>query len=100
MEEPYTKRVRKLAKTEEQAITVKYPRVADNGAACLNKTEPNWITGKYWTCTRAANHDGPHVAHNASRAVAIWGSPKWGERPQWMITSTVGLPVVEEVRRR
>jgi hypothetical protein len=96
----YTGQVRKLVSGEQQAITARYPRVAEDGQACLNKTQPNWLIGKHWTCTRPAHHDGPHVAHQDEKALAIWGSPKRGERPQWLITSTVGLPLVEEVRRR
>jgi hypothetical protein len=95
----YIGRVRKLLPAEEQIITAKYPPAKDH-PACSNKTQPNWITRKYWTCTRPAHHDGPHVAHDDQKALAIWGSPRPGERPQWLITSTVGLPLVEEVRRR
>lgn len=101
MSEVYMGRVRKLVTpTEEQEIRAKYPAVATSQPCCLLKTRPSWITGNYWTCTRPAHHDGPHVAHRDSKALAIWGSPKPGERPQWQITPTVGLPLVEEVRRR
>lgn len=97
----YTGRVRKLVTpTEKQEITAKYPMVTIGRPGCSMKTQPSWITGNYWTCTRPAHHDGPHVAHGDNRALAIWGSPKPGERPQWQITPTVGLPLVEEVRRR
>jgi hypothetical protein len=53
-----------------------------------------------WICTRPTHHDGPHVAHRDDKALVIWGSPKRGEHPQWLITPTVGLPLVEEVPRR
>lgn len=100
MSEFYMGSVRKLVPPEELEITAKYPRGAKDRPLCSMKTRPNWITGKYWTCTRSAHHDGPHVAHDDRKALAIWGSPKPGERPQWLITPTVGLPLVEEVRRR
>jgi hypothetical protein len=92
--------VRKLVPPEDLEITAKYPRVETDRPSCLSKTQPNWITRKSWVCTRPAHHDGPHVAHDDRKALAIWGFCRPHERPQWLITSSAGLPLVEEVRRR
>ena len=93
--------VRKLVTpTEKQEIGAKYPMASSGSPNCSAKTSPTGLMRHCWICTRPTHHDGPHVAHRNDKALAIWGSPKRGERPQWLITPTVGLPLVEEVPRR
>jgi hypothetical protein len=96
----YVGPVRKLVPPEDVEIAAKYPNGVRDTRICSSKTQPNWISGKFWTCTRPAHHDGPHVAYDGQRALAIWGSAKPAERPQWFITSIAGQPLVEESRRR
>jgi hypothetical protein len=97
----YSGLVRKLATPKEQAeIDAKYPAVIPGGAECLSKSSPSGLTRRCLTCGRPAQHDGPHVAYRDRMPVAIWGSPKPFENPQWLITPAVGMPLVEEVHRR
>jgi hypothetical protein len=100
MSEFYVGPVRKLVPPESVEITAKYPNSLGDARKCSSKTQPNWITRKCWTCTRPAHHDGPHVAYDGHDALAIWGSAKPGERPQWLITSIAGQPLIEEAPRR
>ena len=101
MIEFYKGLVRKLVTpTEKQEIGAKYPMASSGSPNCSAKTAPTGLMRHCWICTRPTHHDGPHVAHRNDKALAIWGSPKRGERPQWLITPTVGLPLVEEVPRR
>jgi hypothetical protein len=60
MGEFYVGPVRKLVPPEDVEITTKYPNGVGNARKCSSKTQPNWITGKFWTCTRPVHHDGPH----------------------------------------
>lgn len=100
MGEFYVGPVRKLVSPEDVEIASKYPNGVGCGRSCSSQTQPNWITRKSWTCTRPLHHDGPHVAYDGHQAVAIWGSAKPGEWPQWLITSIAGQPLMEEARRR
>jgi hypothetical protein len=100
MSEIYEGHVRRLVPPEDVEIATKYPRVAGGQPECLNTTRPSWITRTYWSCSRPAHHNGPHVAYNDRGARAIWGTARPGERPQWLITSIAGLPVVGELTRR
>jgi len=100
MGEFYVGPVRKLVPPEDVAIRAKYPNGVGAAPKCSSKTQPNWFTGKFWSCTRPVHHDGPHVAYHGHDALAIWGSPKAGERPQWLITSIAGQPLMEEAWRK
>jgi hypothetical protein len=101
MSEFYKGLVRKLVTpAEKQQIGTKYPMATTGSPNCSAKTAPTGLMRHRWICTRPAHHDGPHVAHRDDQAQAIWGSPRPLERPQWLITPTVGLPLLEEVRRR
>ena len=101
MVEFYKGLVRKLVTpSEKQEIGAKYPMATFGSPSCSAKSTPTGLMRQCWTCTRPTHHDGPHVAHRDDKALAIWGSAKRGERPQWLITPTVGLPLVEEVPRR
>ena len=101
MIEFYKGLVRKLVTpSEKQEIGAKYPMATLGSPNCSAKSTPTGLMRHCWICTRPTHHDGPHVAHRDDKALAIWGSPKRGERPQWLITPTVGLPLVEEVPRR
>jgi len=93
--------VRKLlTPAEKQEIGAKYSMATSGNPSCSAKSTPTGLMRHCWICTRPTHHDGPHVAYREGIAQAIWGSPKQGERPQWLITPTVGLPLVEEVPRR
>jgi hypothetical protein len=101
MIEFYKGLVRKLVTpTEKQELGAKYPMASVGSPHCSAKSTPTGLMRHCWICTRPTHDDGPHVAHRDDQALAIWGSPKRGERPQWLITPTVGLPLVEEVPRR
>jgi hypothetical protein len=100
MGEFYVGQVRKLVPPEDIEIAAQYPNGVGDARRCSSKTQPNWITGKFWSCTRPLHHDGPHVAYRGRDALAIWGSAKPGERPQWLITSIAGQPLMVEARRK
>ena len=100
MSESYVGHVRKLVPPEDAEIAAKYPRVSPGQSECSNRTRPGWITRMSWSCSRPAHHNGPHVAYDDGKARAIWGAARPEERPQWLITSIAGLPVVGELPRR
>ena len=100
MDEFYVGPVRKLVPPEDVEIIAKYPNAVGECRTCTSKTQPNWITRKSWTCTRPRHHDGPHVAYDGRHALAIWGSAKSTERPQWIITTIAGQPLMDEASRR